>query len=128
MTIILRCSECGSENICAQNKAFVTQRISFPDDAFTVVKEPFESEDVEFDGPEWYVCRDCGEHSETIEQFKKEPLTDEAIRKLAVAKYDEDDIDIPVNAKVSRTHGDSEKGAFVSAWVWVEYPDKAVRA
>lgn len=120
----LRCPECESDNICAQNKAFVTQRISFPDDAFTVVKEPFETEDVEFDGPEWYVCRDCGEHAETIERFKVKRLEDHEIVKLAQAHWGGTDaVDIPVNAKVSRTHSDTEKGAFVSAWVWIGFEE-----
>lgn len=116
----LRCPECESDNICAQNKAFVTQRISFPDDAFTVVKEPFDSDDLEFDGPEWYVCRDCGEHSETIDQFKVKRLEDHEIVKLAQSHWDTDAVDIPVNAKVSRSHGG---GAFVSAWVWIDFAE-----
>jgi hypothetical protein len=116
----LRCSECGSEAICAQNKAFVTQNIHLEDDG-SIVYGDWGTEDVEFDGPEWYVCRDCGNHGEDIDTFKKMPLTDEEVRKLAFAKYDGDNIDIPVNAKVSRG---SDPGAFVSAWVWVDFDEE----
>jgi hypothetical protein len=120
-TSTLRCPECASDNICAQNKAFVAQRISFQDDALTVVYEPFDTDDVEFDdGPEWYVCRDCGEHSETIDRFKVKQLEDHEIVKLAQRTWDADAVDIPVNAKVSRS---TEEGAFVSAWVWVDFPE-----
>jgi hypothetical protein len=120
-TATLRCPECESDNICAQNKAFVTQKVSFPDDALTIIREPFGTDDVEFDGPEWYVCRDCGNHAEEIAPFvtRVEPPTDDEIRKLAQAKYGTDDVDIPLNAKVSRG---PEPGAFVSAWVWVDFP------
>ena len=64
----LQCPECGQKEICAQNKAFVTQAVSLENNV--VVRHEWASEDVEFDdGPEWYVCRHCGAHSEGISYF-----------------------------------------------------------
>jgi len=68
--MILRCPSCGDEDIWAQNKAFVSQRITLADDG-SLTYEPWDTECVDFDGPEWYVCRSCGHHAEEVAEFKQ---------------------------------------------------------
>lgn len=64
----LRCPQCGSAEIYAQNRATVSIRISKVEGE--IQYEPWSTEDVEFVDPEWYVCRVCAEHRETIEPFE----------------------------------------------------------
>lgn len=65
---ILRCPNCSAEEIFAQQKAFVTQGVQLRDDG-SLDYEVWTSEDVDFEGPEWFTCRECGEHAETIGHF-----------------------------------------------------------
>lgn len=65
----LRCPDCGGSEIRAENKAFISQPIQLRDDG-TLEYDPWTTEDVSFDGPEWYVCRVCGEDWDDLERFK----------------------------------------------------------
>ena len=70
MTFVLRCPACGDDRVHAQWKAYVTQGVRLLEDG-SLDYDTWESEDVDYtDDKEWYVCRSCGEHSESIEHFK----------------------------------------------------------
>ena len=67
---VLRCPACEDERVHAQWKAYVTQGVRLLEDG-SLDYDTWESEDVDYtDDKEWYVCRSCGEHSESIEHFK----------------------------------------------------------
>ena len=67
--MFLKCPSCDGGNICAQNRAFVTQWIDIDVDG-ELIYEPWTSEDVAMTDSEWYVCRDCGDHYGKIDPFR----------------------------------------------------------
>jgi hypothetical protein len=68
----LRCPACEDDRVFLQSKAFVVQEVHLREDGSFDV-DVYESEDVEFvDDKEWFTCRACGEHSESIDHFKYE--------------------------------------------------------
>jgi hypothetical protein len=69
----LKCPACEDEVIYAQQRAFVSQEIRLLQDG-SLDYEPWTSDDVDFTDKEWYVCRSCGEHSESVDHFKCEEV------------------------------------------------------
>lgn len=67
--MIIRCPECeATGGVRLEWKAFVSQAVHLEEGALT--PEPYTSEDVSADdGPEWYVCTDCGYESEDGSEF-----------------------------------------------------------
>ena len=71
MTTTLKCPACGDDRVFAQQRAFVTQGVHLLQDG-SLDYDAWETEDIDFTEQEWYVCRSCGEHSESIDHFKFE--------------------------------------------------------
>lgn len=68
---ILRCPACEDDRVFAQQKAFVTQGVHLLPDG-SLDYDAWGTEDIDFTESEWYTCRVCGEHSESIDHFKFE--------------------------------------------------------
>ena len=70
MTFVLGCPACGDDRVFSQSRAFVYQEVHLRLEN-ELVYDPYESEDIDFaDEEEWFVCRACGEHSESVDHFK----------------------------------------------------------
>jgi hypothetical protein len=68
----LRCPACEEDRVFAQWKAYVTQGVRLLKDG-SLDYDVYEWDDVEStDDKEWFTCRACGEHSESIDHFKYE--------------------------------------------------------
>ena len=66
----LECPVCEDDRVFSQSRAFITQEVHLREDG-SLDYDTYGSEDIDFTSDrEWFVCRACGEHSESIDHFK----------------------------------------------------------